>query len=328
MDGILIIDKPEGLTSHDVVARLRRVLKTKKIGHTGTLDPFATGVLVMLVGKATRLAQFLDKDEKEYEALVRFGFETDTGDRTGASCESRVVSSESVSIEDIEKVLPGFRGEISQVPPMYSAKKIEGKKLYELARKGIEVEREAVAVTISKLEVFENEGKDASKGRTTPALPRYPSFDQGGEPGEVNSPLATRDPGLPVWDLGLRVACTAGTYIRTLAEDIGREAGSAAHLAELRRTRAGKFDLSRAVTLEQLETLENPSEILVPMNEAVSHLPEVKLTEDELAKIRNGMKIPARMDGMDIQTVRLTAGDELVAIGSYQEGAIRSRLVF
>lgn len=328
MDGILIIDKPVGWTSHDVVARLRRVLKTKKIGHTGTLDPFATGVLVMLVGKATRLAQFLDKDEKEYEAVVRFGFETDTGDRTGASRESREEESprsqvprpELVSVEDIEKVLEQFRGEIEQVPPMYSAKKIEGKKLYELARKGIEVERKAVAVRISKLEVVENEEKEAFKGGTTPAPAPHPFFDQAAEPGDADSQLATRD-------FELRVACSAGTYIRTLAEDIARAAGSAAHLAELRRTRAGRFDLSRAVTLEELEKMENPAELLLPMNEAVSHLAEVKLTGAELGKVRNGVKIPAELDA-DTHTVRLTAGDELAAIAEYRDGLIRPRLVF
>lgn len=336
MDGILIIDKPAGLTSHDVVARLRRILKTKKIGHTGTLDPFATGVLVMLIGKATRLAQFLARDEKEYEALVRFGFETDTGDRTGsrkaASPESQVPSPKSqveeISIENVDAVLEQFRREISQVPPMYSAKKIDGKKLYELARKGIEVERKAVTVTISKLEVFENEGKEAFKERTTPALARHPSFDQGGEPGDANSPLAAHDAQLPTWDLGLRVACSAGTYIRTLAEDIGRAAGSAAHLAELRRTRAGRFDLSRAVTLEELEKLETPAEILVPMNEAVSHLPEMALNADDIARVRNGIKIPARSALPDLQTVRLTgAEDELIAIALHQDGIIHPRLV-
>ena len=154
MDGILIIDKPAGITSHDVVARCRRILKTKRIGHTGTLDPFATGVMVILVGKATRLAQFLDKDAKEYEAIVRFGFETDTGDRTG---ELRITNYElrDVSIEEIENVLKDFRGEIEQTPPMYSAKKVEGKKLYELARKGIEIERKPVKVTIYELELIE-----------------------------------------------------------------------------------------------------------------------------------------------------------------------------
>src|SRR6187399_479633 len=148
MDGILIIDKPAGITSHDVVARVRRILKTKRVGHTGTLDPFATGVMVILVGQATRLAQFLDKDEKEYEAVVRFGFETDTGDVTGTQIsESRLRNEEIAEVlaaADLDKVFDVFRGDIEQVPPMYSAKKIEGKKLYELARKGETVERKAV----------------------------------------------------------------------------------------------------------------------------------------------------------------------------------------
>src|SRR3954451_5796143 len=150
MDGLLIIDKPEGFTSHDVVAKVRRILKTKRIGHTGTLDPFATGVLVILIGKDTRLAQFLDKDEKEYEAVVRFGFETDTGDRTGVpSNENRVPDddiAETFAGTDWQSVLDRFRGEIQQVPPMYSAKKVEGKKLYELARKGVAVARQPVSV--------------------------------------------------------------------------------------------------------------------------------------------------------------------------------------
>ncbi len=224
MDGILIIDKPESFTSHDVVARLRRILKTKRIGHTGTLDPFATGVLVMLVGKATRLARFLDKDRKEYEATVRFGFETDTGDRTG---ELRMTNYElrEFSVEELENVLKDFRGEIEQTPPMYSAKKIDGKKLYELARQGIEVERKAVKITNYELRITNYEA------------------------------VKTDDSGLRTQECGLKVLCSAGTYIRTLAEDIGKKLEVGAHLAELRRTKAGKFDLQQAVTLEELETI-------------------------------------------------------------------------
>jgi tRNA pseudouridine55 synthase len=141
MDGILIIDKPAGITSHDVVARVRRILRTKKVGHAGTLDPFATGVLVVLVGNATRLAQFVDKDEKEYEAVVRFGFETDTGDRTGSPREiwdlGLRIADFDVDAHDWETVFSKFRGDTMQTPPMYSAKKVEGQKLYELARKGV-----------------------------------------------------------------------------------------------------------------------------------------------------------------------------------------------
>lgn len=330
MNGVLVIDKPEGWTSHDVVARLRRILQTKRIGHTGTLDPFATGVLVMLVGKATRLAQFLDKDVKEYEALVRFGYETDTGDRTGEARPSKVqgpksrVGEPASLLEQIEDVLSRFRGEIEQVPPMYSAKKVAGKKLYELARKGIEIDREAVSVTIFELEAFEPRIAERPKRRDA-------EKERRGDKEKASGGEKPTDLGLETWDLGLRVACSAGTYIRTLAEDIGRAVGTGAHLAELRRTRAGRFDLARAVTLEELEAQADPRDALVSMNEAVSHLPEMKLDDDELAKIRNGMKIPARIDTPGVQIVRLTsAGDELIAMGFHDENerVVRPRLVF
>ena len=263
IDGILIIDKPENFTSHDVVARLRRILKTRRIGHTGTLDPFATGVLVMLVGKATRLAQYLDKDAKEYEAIVRFGFETDTGDRTG---ELRITNYElrDFSDDELETVLEDFRGEIEQTPPMYSAKKIDGVKLYELARKGIEVERKAVKITNYELRITNYE------------LPK------------------TDDSGLRTQDFGLKVFCSAGTYIRTLAEDIGAKLEVGAHLAELRRTKAGKFDLSKAVTIEELENIVSENRLdnhLISMNEAVSHLPEIVLSEDEIRDTLHGKRL-------------------------------------
>ncbi len=293
MDGILIVDKPEGITSHDVVARCRRILRTKKIGHTGTLDPFATGVVVILVGKATRLAQFLDKDAKEYKAIVRLGFETDTGDRTG---ELRITNYElrDISNAEIEAVLPEFRGEIMQTPPMYSAKKVEGKKLYELARKGIEIERKAVKVTNYELQVTNYESE---KKKT--------------------------DSGLWTLDFGLRVLCSAGTYIRTLAEDIGKRLSVGAHLAELRRTRAGKFHLSQAVTLEKLEEIvaaNKLSEILISPNEAVSHLAEVKLSDDETAKIKNGVRLQKHLnDSKEGDFLRLTTDENLLAIGFYHE---------
>jgi tRNA pseudouridine55 synthase len=286
-DGALIIDKPEGWTSHDVVGKLRRILKTKRIGHTGTLDPFATGVLVLLIGKATRLARFLDKDRKEYEAEIRFGFETDTGDRTG-NPKSEVQNTKRVSIEELEKVLPEFRGDILQTPPMYSAKKVEGKKLYELARKGVEIERKPVRVTIFALEIIKD---------------RKP-----------------KDENL----ISVRVECSAGTYIRTLAEDIGKKLGTGAHLAELRRTRAGRFDLTKAVTIEELEKIvaENRlDEISISMNEAVGHLAPVTLNENEIKKVRSGMKIKTReLAAADGENVRMTdAAENLLAVGVYGE---------
>jgi len=278
VDGILIIDKPAGITSHDVVARVRRTLKTKRVGHTGTLDPFATGVMVVLVGKATRLAQFLDKDEKEYEAVVRFGFETDTGDNTG-SPRSEIRNPHSVDAETVESALARFRGTFMQTPPMYSAKKIEGKKLYELARKGVEVEREAVKITIKHLELVP-------------------------------------DGNLPADSLRIRVACSAGTYIRTLAEDIGREVGLGAHLTELRRTWAGRFTIDEAVELDEIRQSD-----LLPIELAVEHLPTFTLGEDRVAKTLDGMStrdLSSTFTGG--QHIRMTAPNgDLVAIGFYDD---------
>ncbi len=280
MDGILVIDKPEGITSHDVVARLRRILKTKKIGHTGTLDPFATGVMTVLVGKATRLAQFLDKDEKEYEATIRFGFETDTGDRTG-SPKSGGQNPKPISVGDIELVLDQFRGKIEQLPPMYSAKKVEGKKLYELARQGIEIERESVQVTITKLELL--------------------------------------DDSIVNFLVRICVGCSAGTYIRTLAEDIARAAGGAAHLEALRRTASGRFGIGNAVSLVELQVHPEPGSFLLPIRSAVESLPEFVLTADRVEKTRNGMStrdLSGRFaDGERMQMINESG--ELIAIGHF-----------
>lgn len=306
MDGILIIDKPVGITSHDVVARCRRILKTKRIGHTGTLDPFATGVMVILVGKATRLAQFLDKDAKEYEATVRFGFETTTGDKTGEVKESSISNFESpISREKIEEVLKDLRGEILQTPPMFSAKKVDGKKLYELARKGIEIERKSVKVTIYELQM-------------------------------LNDKLRVKTDNFGLWtlDFGLKVFCSAGTYIRTLAQDIGRKLDTRAHLAELRRTKAGKFDIQQAVTLEELEkivAMDKLGETFITMNDAISHLPEIKLSAEEIKKTKNGIKLNIESAEIgDKEFCRMTDKDtNLIAVGSYNkaERNIQPKLV-
>jgi tRNA pseudouridine55 synthase len=311
IDGILIIDKPVGLTSHDVVARLRRILKTKRIGHTGTLDPFATGVLVMLVGKATRLAQFLDRDAKEYEAVIRFGFETDTGDGTGrrkAKGEGR--KAEELKIEEIENVLAIFRGEIEQTPPMYSAKKVDGKKLYELARKGVEIERKPVKVSIYELKIIEPQR--AQRNTEKEIIDQKPKTE----------------------DYALRVDCSAGTYVRTLAEDIGKKIGVGAHLAELRRTKAGKFDLSKAVTMEDLEEIvaaAKLNDILISMNEAVSHLPKVVLNAEQIKNTQNGKRLKSeRIEIENNQAIRMIdAAENLIAIGFYlkQEKSIQPKLV-
>lgn len=291
MDGLLIIDKPAGITSHDVVSRVRRLLGTKRVGHTGTLDPFATGVVVILVGKATRLAQFLDKDEKEYEAVISLGFETDTGDVTGTP-KAEMRTPNTVSLSDIEAVLPNFLGRIEQTPPMYSAKKIDGKKLYQLARKGETIERTSVPVTIHSLRI------------SLPPNLAQQSADK----------------------LLLNVTCSAGTYIRTLAEDLARAAGGAAHLSELRRTRAGRFTIDQAIRLDDLG-----EDKLLPIELAVEHLPSVTLNDDRVEKTKQGMSTRVFDTGLgyrDRARMLSTSGD-LIAIGTFDpdESSVRPNVV-
>jgi len=295
----LIIDKPEGFTSHDVVAKVRKILRTKRVGHTGTLDPFATGVLVVMVGRATRLAQFLDKDKKGYEAVVRLGYSTDTGDKTGNRKEEigsrkEEIGNRKVELtrENLDKVLAEFLGETQQTPPMYSAKKVAGKKLYELARKGIEVERKPVRINIYELEILSHDD------------------------GEI---FTRNEDGTA--DVKIKVLCSAGTYIRVLAEDIGKKLGRGAHLTELQRTSAGKFNLSRAVTLEKLAWIveeEKLPDILIPMNEAVSHLSEIKLSGEDIRSVMHGMKIATEDEFAGGQFVRMCDEEKnLIAIGAY-----------
>ena len=309
MDGVLIIDKPAGLTSHDVVARVRRILGERRVGHTGTLDPFATGVLVLLLGRATRLAQFLSGAEKEYEAVVRLGFATDTGDITGKPMVAAGVSeaSPSPTEQQIDAALNSLRGEIEQVPPMYSAKKQSGQKLYELARRGEEVEREAVRITIYSLEAVRN---------TARLLP--------------NNQNATTD-------ISIRVVCSAGTYVRTLAEDFGKQLGVGAHLAELRRIRAGDFSIDDALSLEQLEeqvTGGSLSKILVSPDAALQRLPFVSLTAGDVCKTQQGLPLkvqtePESISGADDHIRMRDAAGNLIAIGTYDREAqlLRPRVV-
>ena len=300
MDGVLIIDKPAGMTSHDVVARMRRILGEKRVGHTGTLDPFATGVLVILIGRATRLAQFLSGAEKEYEAIIRLGYATDTGDLTGAPVEqpnTKAQSTDSFCSEKIETALASLRGEIEQTPPMYSAKKIAGRKLYELARRGEEVERKPVRVIISDFEVIAHDG--------------VPARNNDGSR-----------------DLAVRVVCSAGTYIRTLAEDFGRRLGLGAHVAALRRTRAGRFMIADALTLERLSELADSAKIdsaLISPDAAMAHLPAVSVSADDLSRTLHGIDLRIEdaetSDWSDGQAVRMRDADgDLVAVGFYDEG--------
>jgi tRNA pseudouridine55 synthase len=294
MDGFLVIDKPVGLTSHDVVSRVRRILHERKVGHTGTLDPFATGVLLIMVGRATRLAQFLKMDDKEYEAIIRLGYSTDTGDNTGNPIRETQSPTQGLwSEEEIETALASLRGDIDQTPPMFSAKKIGGKKLYELARKGEEVKREPVRVCIHQFEAIRPDGQL----------------------------MKNNDDG--TFDFQVRVTCSSGTYVRTLAEDFGKRLRVGAHLAELRRTRVGRFLVNEAITLEELKTSfteEGLGKVMVPPSSALSHLPFVHLTADEVRRTRHGLEVSmAREDWADGIKVRMCdEHDTLIAVGDYE----------
>jgi tRNA pseudouridine55 synthase len=310
MDGALIIDKPPGITSHDVVAQVRHILQVRRVGHTGTLDPFATGVLVVLVGRATRLAQFLSGLDKEYEAVIRLGYATDTGDVTGKALGD-FISTQSASgwsRDQIEAALKALQGEIDQVPPMYSAKKQGGKKLYELARRGQEVERKPVKVCIHKFEAIRLTGKPA---------------------GEL-----LKDNLDGTFDFEVRVVCSAGTYVRTLAEDFGKRLQVGAHLAELRRTRVGDLEIQNAQTLEQVKVNvaeQAVGKILLAPDAALSRLPFVDLSSDELRRVRNGMTVPvSAATWSDGERVRLR--DEhgiLIAVGEFDaaKGLLNPRVV-
>lgn len=245
MNGIVIVDKPQGWTSQDVTARLRRVYATRRIGHGGTLDPMATGVLPVFVGRATRGVEFFEHAEKTYETVLLLGRTTDTQDVTGATLAEKPVH---LSPADMERVLPRFRGDILQVPPMYSALKVNGKKLYELARKGQEVERQPRPITVFELT---NLGFDGTR-------------------------------------LSLRVKCSKGTYIRTLCQDIGDALGCGGCMEALRRVRAGEYGIEDAVPLEQLLESETPERYLRGLDTMFAHCPAVTLTPNQEKRCRNG----------------------------------------
>ena len=245
MNGIVIVDKPQEWTSQDVTARLRRVFGTRRIGHGGTLDPMATGVLPVFVGRATRGVEFFEHAEKTYETVLRLGVLTDTEDMTGKVLETRPVN---VSEEEFSQALDAFRGTIFQVPPMYSALKIDGQKLCDLARKGREVERQPRQITIHELTLLEFSGETAR----------------------------------------LRVRCSKGTYIRTLCKDIGLSLGCGGCMESLRRTSAGEYTIEEAVPLQQLLEAEDPGVYLRGVDTMFRDLPQVTLTEKQETRCRNG----------------------------------------
>lgn len=245
MDGIVIVNKPSGWTSQDVTARLRRVFQTKRIGHGGTLDPMATGVLPVFVGRATRGVEFFEHAEKIYETVLRLGVITDTEDISGTVLEQRSVD---ICEEVFLSVLARFRGEILQVPPMYSALKINGQKLCDLARQGKQVERQPRPITIYELTCLSFDGETAR----------------------------------------LRVHCSKGTYIRTLCKDIGEALGCGGCMQSLQRIQAGNYTIAEAVDLDRLLEADIPGNFLRPVDSLFSHYPAVTLTPKQELRCRNG----------------------------------------
>jgi tRNA pseudouridine55 synthase len=269
-DGVIVVNKPEGWTSHDVVGKMRGIAGTRRVGHLGTLDPIATGVLPLMIGQATRLARFWDGSEKGYDAVVRFGFATSTYDRAGEPCGPDL--NPYVTADQIEACLVSMRGEIEQTPPPVSAKKINGVPAYKLARKNQPVDLAPVKVSIYELTLL---GVDGPRAR-------------------------------------LRVRCSAGTYIRSIAHQLGMMLGCGAHVEALVRTQSGPFRLDQAFTIEQLQTLKGEvrlHEALVPMSDLLPEFPGVFVDDITAATIRQGRDFP-------VSAFRVNAGSHYVkAIG-------------
>lgn len=294
MNGVLLIDKPSGPTSHDVVARIRRTSHERGIGHTGTLDPRASGLLPLVLGKATRLASLLTGSDKTYDATVRFGIVTDTDDADGET----IAEASSVAVDDdaIAAALAAFRGEIQQVPPAHSAKKIGGKKAYDLARRAQPVTLAPVLVTVRSLELLARRGDEVD----------------------------------------LRVTASAGFYVRALARDLGAHLGCGAHLTALRRTRSGHFGLADAVPLEAAERLgEDVADRLISPAAALPHLPAVTVTEAGLRRISHGNPVgPDQLAGHWLPPAAapgpvrlLDQAGSLIALGHSRGGQIHPSVV-
>jgi tRNA pseudouridine55 synthase len=279
VDGAIVVDKPTDWTSHDVVNKCRRILGTKKIGHLGTLDPIATGVLPLVVGRATRLAQFYKQSDKVYEAVIRFGYATDTYDRAGTptSPESAPV----VDAVELESRMAQFRGELMQTPPPVSAKKVDGVRAYKLARKQVAFELKPVPVEVYELTLLEVTGPNAR----------------------------------------VRARCSGGTYLRSIAHELGQAMGCGAHIEELRRTLSGDFTIGQARTIAELETLAAAgrlAEALVPAASLLPEFPPVTVDAPVVAQIRQGRNFPVspfRTAAGTRYVKAVTREGDLVAIG-------------
>ncbi|OIJ17880.1 tRNA pseudouridine(55) synthase TruB [Anaerobacillus alkalidiazotrophicus] len=282
LQGILPLHKPKGMTSHDCVAKLRRILKTRKIGHTGTLDPEVTGVLPICIGRATKVAQYMSDYSKTYEGEVTIGFSTTTEDFTGEKLEEKVVE-RLFSCQEINEVLQSFTGEIEQIPPMYSAVKVKGKKLYEYAREGKTVERPVRHVNIHELTLL-----------TEPLL--------------IDGNKVK---------FSFRVHCSKGTYVRTLAVDIGKKLGYPAHMSALVRTVSGPFQLEHCLTFEEIENKFTNNELqasLLKIDDALSFLKRIVVNDATALKVMNGMVLPTPLEIDENRFTIYNKNEECLAI--------------
>lgn len=285
--GVLLVDKPEGPTSHDVVGLARRALRTRRVGHTGTLDPFASGLLLLCVGWATRIAEYLSGLPKSYRAVARLGAETDSADRMGTVIEASGAW-RGLGVAEIEAAFQAQVGTILQRPPAYSAKRIGGERAYDLARRGEIVELEPVQVTIQRIEVVDL------------ALP----------------------------DVTFEVECSSGTYVRSIARDVGAILGVGAHLTALRRTRVGCHDVRGAITTGQLDDPNAVREGWLQPAAALTHLSRVEVGGEELGALAQGRAIPAGARAPEGAPVAITCQGQLVAIGEVEHELLRPRKVF
>ncbi|MGD7008368.1 tRNA pseudouridine(55) synthase TruB [Metabacillus sp. 84] len=276
MEGVLLVNKPAGMTSHDCVFKTRKLFKTKKAGHTGTLDPDVTGVLPICLGRATKIVEYLTASSKTYEAEVTLGISTATEDASGEIIDQQELS-EKPDESIIDELLAGMEGELTQTPPMYSAVKVNGKKLYEYARKGMEIERPSRTVKIHSIE------------RISSVVMRETSAS-----------------------FKFRVHCSKGTYVRTLAVMIGEKLGLPAHMSYLIRTQSGQFSLSQCMTFEQIEQrLADETLRLIPISEALNHLPKWVINDTLAEKVKNGAVLPVPEPFKDADPdARITVYDE------------------
>lgn len=282
MNGIILVDKPQDWTSHDVVSKLRGALHERRIGHSGTLDPLATGLLVVFVGRATRAVEFAEAADKEYIAGLRLGVSTDTQDISGNILS---VSDDLPSEEELRNALNSFRGELEQVPPMYSAIKVNGKKLYELARKGETVERKPRKITVTEIELV----------------------------GKANG------------DFLLRLECSKGTYVRTICNDVGNALGCGACMSSLRRTRAGAFSVDDAHTLEDIiaaAKIGDAEKFILPVDTLFSHLERLNVDDESAKRLKTGGIISVTCN--DGRYRVYAPNGEFLLIGVVREGKLKT----